>query len=175
VGRDEFVMMTRQGTILLAEDEANDVFFMRRAFAKTNLINPVRAVSDGHEAVSYLMRQGLFQNPDEHPLPILILLDLKLPKQNGLEVLAWIRKQAPPISRIPVVMLTSSKQSNDVNRAYELGANSYLVKPDTFDGLLGMVKALEMYWFVMNIHPEIDTENPQLSADNGTVSSGTIN
>ncbi len=168
-------MSSSQSVILLAEDEANDVFLMQRAFAKAKLINPVQVVSDGEMALSYLKGVGEFHDREKFPLPMLILLDLKLPRRSGLEVLAWIRDQEPPIRRIPVVVLTSSKQSNDVNRAYELGANSYLVKPVAFEGLLDMVKALEMYWFIMNEQPEVGAENLQPSVDHGTVSPRFVN
>ena len=168
-------MSSLQSVILLAEDEANDVFLMKRAFAKVKLINPMEVVSDGELAISYLKGTGQFHDREKYPLPMLILLDLKLPRRSGLEVLAWIREQEPPIRRIPVVVLTSSKQSNDINRAYELGANSYLVKPVAFEGLLDMVKALEMYWFIMNEQPEVELDNLQPSVDHGTVSPRFVN
>jgi len=125
-------------------------------------------VGDGEQAIAYLSGAGPYQNREKFPLPMLVLLDLKLPRRSGLEVLAWMRQQGAPICRIPVVVLTSSKQSVDVNRAYELGANSYLVKPVTFEGLLDMVRALEMYWFMMNEQPEF-SENIQIP-EHGTVS-----
>lgn len=168
-------MITRQGIILLVEDEASDVFLMQRAFDKVKLVNPVQTVPDGDQAISYLKGQGQYRNREQHPLPEIIFLDLKMPRRSGLEVLAWIREQEPPIRRIPIVVLTSSKQSNDVNRAYELGANSYLVKPAAFEGLIDMVKALETYWFSMNEQPAVESDNPQPCVDHGTVSSSFIN
>lgn len=151
-------MIASQATILLAEDEVNDVFLMERAFRKAKLLNPLKVVSDGEEAIAYLNGDGRFADRREFPLPILVLLDLKLPRRTGLDVLEWIRSQNSTLRRVPVVILTSSKQSVDVNRAYDLGANSYLVKPVDFDGLLSMVKALEMYWFVLCQKPDIQFE-----------------
>ncbi len=162
--------MNSQARILLAEDESNDVFLMQRAFAKARIINPIDVVSDGEEAIAFLSELAA-AGRGPRSFPMLMLLDLKLPRRSGLEVLAWMRQQEAAIRRIPVVVLTSSKQSTDVNRAYELGANSYLVKPVTFEGLLDMVKALEMYWFMLNEQPEIQPESLQTASENGRVSS----
>jgi len=93
-----------------------------------------------------------------YPLPALMLLDLKLPRKSGLEVLAWLREQRG-LLRLPVVVLTSSKESVDVGQAYDLGANSYLVKPVAFDKLLEMVKALGLYWLILNEKPDIHLSN----------------
>lgn len=150
-----FKMSASPATILLAEDETNDVFLMRRAFEKAKLLHPLPVVSDGAEAISYLSGEGRYANRQEFPLPTLLLLDLKLPRRSGLEVLEWIRRQPSPLRRLPVVILSSSQQTIDINRAYELGANSYLVKPVDFAGLLELVKALEMYWFVFSQKPEV--------------------
>jgi CheY-like chemotaxis protein len=142
-------------TILLVEDDPNDVFLMQRAFRKANLANPIQVVQDGESAVLYLEGQEQYSDRALYPLPILMLLDLKLPRRSGLEVLEWLRQQ-PKLRRLPVVVLTSSREHVDVNRAYELGANSYLVKPVAFDGLLNMVQSLNQYWLIVN-------ENPSLS------------
>lgn len=151
-------MTTSQATILLAEDEANDVFLMQRAFRKANLVNPLQVVSDGVEAISYLNGESRYADRNAFPIPTLVLLDLKLPRRSGLDVLEWVRQQTTPIRRVPIVILTSSKQSIDVNRAYDLGANSYLVKPVDFEGLLGLVKALDLYWLNLTQKPELDGE-----------------
>lgn len=148
-------MNASQAHILLVEDEPNDVFLIQRAFRKANLLNPIQAVSDGEQAIAYLTGQKEFGDRQKYPMPVLILLDLKLPRKTGLEVLAWLREQPAPLKRVPVVVLTSSKQSTDINRAYDLGANSYLVKPVAFEGLLQMVKALDLYWLILNEKPEI--------------------
>ncbi len=136
-------------TILLVEDDANDVTLIRRAFARAKLANPVQVVNDGEQAVAYLAGAVEFSDRARYPLPVLILLDLKMPRKSGHEVLEWLKEQ-PELRRIPVVVLTSSGETPDVNRAYDLGANSYLVKPVAFDDLLGMVKTLGVYWLIMN-------------------------
>lgn len=142
-------------TVLLAEDNSTDALMVQRAFKKANLLNPVQVVDDGDKAVAYLSGQGSYADRDRHASPVLLLLDLKLPRRSGLEVLEWLRQQ-PGLKRLPVVVLTSSKEHSDVNRAYDLGANSYLVKPVDFDPLLEMVKTLGLYWVVMNEKPETD-------------------
>ena len=142
-------------TILLAEDNSTDALMVQRAFKKAHLMNPVHVVDDGDKAVAYLSGNGVYADREKYPLPVLMLLDLKLPRRSGLEVLEWLRQQEG-LKRLPVVVLTSSKESSDVNRAYDLGANSYLVKPVDFDPLLEMVKTLGLYWVVMNEKPETD-------------------
>lgn len=139
-------------TILLVEDDSNDVLLIQRAFRKAKLVNPLQVVQDGEAAVLYLGGQGLYADRDRYPLPILMLLDLKLPRLSGLEVLEWLRQQ-PELRRLLVVVLTSSRENADVNRAYDLGANSYLVKPVAFDGLLEMVRTLNQYWLILNEKP----------------------
>jgi CheY-like chemotaxis protein len=139
--------------ILLIEDSPDDQVLIRRAFRKANLLNPLHVAEDGDVAVAYLGGEAGYADRTAHPLPAIVLLDLKLPRRSGLEVLAWIRAQ-PVIGSTPVVVLTSSRESADVKRAYELGANSYLVKPVEFDGLLEMVKSLRVYWMVLSVLPE---------------------
>ncbi len=145
-------------TLLLVEDDANDVMLFRRAKDKSNLANPLQVVEDGEAAVAYLSGQGQYADRNRYPLPALMLLDLKLPRKSGLEVLAWLREQ-PGLLRLPVVVLTSSKESVDVGQAYDLGANSYLVKPVAFDKLLEMVTALGLYWLILNEKPDIHLSN----------------
>ncbi len=142
--------------ILLVEDDANDVILIRRAFAKAEITNPVYTVEDGDAAVAYLAGEGAYADRDDHPLPGVVLLDLKLPRRSGLEVLEWVR-QSPTLRRLPIVVLTSSRESADVNRAYDLGANSYLVKPVGFDALTDLVRILQGYWVGWNEKPEIET------------------
>ena len=148
-------MSVREGVILLAEDDANDVLLIQRAFQRNLVANPVQVVRDGDEAVAYLSGQAPFADRERHPLPVLMLMDLKMPRKSGLEVLEWVRQQ-PGLKRLPIIVLTSSNQSPDINRAYELGANSYLVKPAGFDSLLDLVKNLDMYWLILNERPELD-------------------
>jgi len=148
-------MSVRDGVILLAEDDPNDVLSVQRAFQRNYVANPVQVVRDGEEALAYLSGQAPFADRERHPLPVLMLMDLKMPRKSGLEVLAWVRQQ-PGLKRLPIIVLTSSNQSPDINRAYELGANSYLVKPAGFDSLLDLVKNLDMYWLILNEKPELD-------------------
>ncbi|MRG98523.1 response regulator [Polyangium spumosum] len=148
-------MRTDELGVLVVEDDSTDVLMIRRAFKKSHLLNPLHVVDNGDAAVDYLAGRPPYDDRTQHPLPALILLDLKLPRRSGLEVLEWLRSQ-PGLRRIPVVMLTSSMESTDVRRAYDLGCNSYLVKPVSFEGLLDAVKALGVYWLLLNRRP--DTE-----------------
>ena len=148
-------MSSREYAVLLAEDDANDVLLIQRAFQKTNIANPLRVVRDGEEAVAYLSGQEPYADRDRHPLPMLLLLDLKLPRKSGFEVLQWLRQQSS-LKRLPVVVLTSSNQNPDINKAFDLGANSYLVKPGGLDSLLELVKNLDMYWLILNEKPELE-------------------
>jgi CheY-like chemotaxis protein len=141
-------------TILHVEDDPNDVFLLRRAFEKAAVDAPLVSVGDGLEAEDYLAGRGAYADRAKHPQPSLVLLDLKLPKKSGLEVLKWLRGQAD-LRLIPVIVLTSSQDRGDVRRAYELGANSYLVKPAQIDTLVDMVKALSAYWMIYNKQPEM--------------------
>ncbi|MGH7396492.1 MAG: response regulator [Candidatus Rokuibacteriota bacterium] len=140
--------------ILLVEDSPDDALLIQRAFRKANLANPVQLVRDGEEAVAYLSGAPPYEDRARFPLPVFMLLDLKLPRRSGLEVLAWVRQESV-VKRLPVVILTSSRESVDVNRAYDLGVNSYLTKPVGFEALLAMVKSVNLYWLVLNENPEI--------------------
>lgn len=140
--------------ILLIEDSDDDQILMRRAFTRANLANPIYAVSDGDEATAYLSGEGKYADREAYPLPILILLDLKLPKRSGHELLQWLRAQ-PGLKRTPVAILTSSKQTIDINRAYDLGANAYLVKPVEFESLVELVHSLHLFWLILNEAPDI--------------------
>ena len=142
-------------TILVVEDNPTDVMLIRRAFEKSKLANPVHVVGDGDAAVEYFSGEGTYADREKFPLPILMLLDLKLPKRSGLEVLEWLRIQET-LKRIPVVVLTSSQQDRDVNAAYDIGVNSYLVKPVEFEGLLQMLKTVNLYWLMLNERPRFN-------------------
>jgi CheY-like chemotaxis protein len=133
--------------ILLIEDNPDDVLLMQRAFRKLNLLNPLQVLEDGETAIAYLTRVVAGDAAAE--VPALVLLDLKLPRRSGLEVLEWLRAQ-PRLRRCPVVVLTSSKEAPDVRTAYDLGANSYLIKPVEFQSFLDMVGTLNLYWLVLN-------------------------
>ena len=140
--------------VLLVEDDENDILFVQRAFKQAGILNPIVVARNGDDAVDYLGGTGAFADRDRHPLPVFVLLDLKLPRRTGLEVLQWVKERAG-VKRIPIVVLTSSKHDSDVNRAYELGANSYLVKPVSFQGLIELVKTLQLYWLVLNERPAL--------------------
>lgn len=147
-------MQSTYRTILLVEDNPDDVLLIQRAFHKARLSYPLHQVGDGEEAIHYLDGKGIYANRQQHPLPGLLLLDLKLPRTSGMEVLAWLKSQ-PGLSQLPVVVFTSSREDTDIQRAYELGANSYLVKPVHFDDLLEMVQTLGIYWLQFNERPDM--------------------
>lgn len=149
-------MYAEDETILLVEDNPKDVLLIQRAFRKANLTNPLQVVGDGEAAVFYLSGEGSYENRDRYPLPSLMLLDLKLPRKSGAEVLEWLRQQ-PRLKRLPVVVLTSSREYADVNKVYDLGANAYMVKPVTFDNLVEIVKTLNLHWIVFNEKPQVGT------------------
>ena len=148
--------MKHHDIILLVEDNPSDVLLLQRAFRKANVTVPLQAVGDGEAAVSYLSGQEPYGDRIHHPLPVLILLDLKLPRKSGAEVLEWLRQQ-PILNRLPVVVLTSSKEYADINRVYDLGANAYMVKPVAFDNLVDIVKTLNMHWIIFNEKPQVET------------------
>lgn len=137
--------MTDNYTILLVEDDANDVLFLQRALKKNGINNPVSVLSDGDEAIAYLTGVGKYSDRLEYVFPRVIMLDLKMPRRGGLEVLEWL-KEHPQYRVIPTLVLTSSKLNEDVMKAYGLGANSYMVKPSNFDELQRMIKTAHEYW-----------------------------
>ncbi|MHB8425085.1 MAG: response regulator [Gammaproteobacteria bacterium] len=141
-------------TILLVEDDLNDVMLIKRAFSKSRIVNPIACVENGEDAVAYLRGDGKYADRRQHPLPFMLLLDLKLPRLSGHEVLQWLRGQ-PLLKRLPVVVLTSSREPVDINRAYELGANSYLVKPVVFEEFAALMRQLQVYWLMLSEHPDI--------------------
>ena len=148
--------MSRNGrtTILLAKDDQNDAMLIKRAFSKSRIVNPIVCVENGEDAVAYLRGDGQYAERQQHPLPFMLLLDLKLPRLSGHEVLQWLRGQ-PLLKRLPVVALTSSREPVDINRAYELGANSYLVKPVVFEEFAALMRQLQVYWLMLSEQPDI--------------------
>lgn len=152
--------MEPQFTILILEDDPNDVFLLQRALQKNQILNPVRVVGDGVEGVAYLSGQGKYTDRETYPFPSFIILDLKMPRMGGLEVLQWLR-QHPEYQVIPTLVLTSSKQQIDIVRAYRLGVNSYMVKPGSFDELQAMIRKVYDYWTVC-AKPEAGSFNPSL-------------
>jgi CheY-like chemotaxis protein len=141
--------MTTAGTILLVEDNEDDVFLMKRALKSAGIINPVSVAEDGQQAIDYLAGSGDYGDRAAHPIPAVVFLDLKLPLKRGLDVLAWIRRQ-PEFEGLVVVVLTSSNEPSDLKEAYRLGANSYVVKPPTAAQLLDLAKAFKWYWLQFN-------------------------
>lgn len=141
--------------ILLVEDSPDDVKLIIRAFSKTRLPKRVEVVRDGAEALAYLFGKEPYADRGAYPLPVLIILDLKMPRVDGFDVLATI-KQAPHLRRIPIVVLTSSSETADVDRCYDLGANSYLVKPGSWEGFTRVVAEIESYWLTLNVTAPIE-------------------
>ena len=152
--------------ILLVEDDPNDVLLIQRAFQKAGLADSLKVVNDGDEAIEYLTGHGRFDDRSLFPLPYLLLLDLKMPGTDGFEVLRWARNQEN-LKRLLIVVLTSSNLQADVDRAYELGANSYLVKPVSFDEMVHLIQRFEAYWSEINRTPSSpaspETTRPQTS------------
>jgi CheY-like chemotaxis protein len=139
-------------TILVAEDNADDVFLLNRALKKARVANPVRFVSDGEEVMAYLRGEGKFADRAEHPFPGLLLLDIKMPRLDGLETLALIRSD-PRYKRLVVILLTSSNREQDINEAFDLQANSYLVKPARPEEMVGLLEQIQGYWLGLNHFP----------------------
>jgi CheY-like chemotaxis protein len=132
--------------VLVVEDNGDDRALLARAFRKAGVAVPVRYATDGDEAVAALAESAA---DPTRPRPAVVLLDLKLPRRSGFEVLGWMRAQ-PGLRRVPVVILTSSNENVDLQRAYDLGANSYLVKPARPEALLEMVERIDAYWLRLN-------------------------
>jgi CheY-like chemotaxis protein len=135
--------------ILIVEDNVDDLFLLKRAFRLAGISNQLCYAEDGQRAIDYLQGTGPFGDRDAYPLPALVLLDLKLPTKHGFEVLAWIRQQ-PSFKRVIIVVLTSSGEENDISRAYDLGANAYLVKPTSAEKLTEIIRALDIFWLCHN-------------------------
>jgi CheY-like chemotaxis protein len=135
--------------VLYVEDDQNDAYFLQRAFRQTGVANSLIVVPNGQEAIDYVSGSGQYADRNEHPLPCLALLDLHLPKKSGIEVLTWFRNQATNRT-LPIIILTSSAQDGDIERAYLCGANAYLVKPSQPEELSVMVKAIKDFWLVHN-------------------------
>lgn len=139
-------------TILLVEDNPSDVDLTKRALMKGHIVNELVVVTDGQEALDYLLGVGAYAGRDKSDLPTLTLLDLKLPKVSGLDVLRRIRTERTT-RRIPVVILTSSREEQDMAAGYDLGVNSYIRKPVDFEHFVQSVSQLGLYWLVLNEPP----------------------
>src|SRR5215469_46484 len=146
-GTSDSVMDDSKYTILLVEDEENDAKLLEMAFKRNGILNPVHWAKDGLEAIAYLNGEGAYANRELYPFPEVLLLDLKMPRMNGLELLAWIREH-PDFKVIPTIIMTSSRLDLDIQKAYELGANTYMIKPSSFAELARMVQLAHDYWSV---------------------------
>jgi len=143
-------------TILMAEDDEDDCMLVKEAFAESRLINDLRFVRDGEELMDYLHHRNRYSDRAVSPCPGLILLDLNMPRKDGREALREI-KGDPRLRSIPVVVLTTSEDKNDILRSYDLGASSFITKPVTFEGLVNVIKSFGRYWFeIVELPPQGD-------------------
>jgi CheY-like chemotaxis protein len=156
--------MTNDKLILLVEDDPNDVLLLERAFEKAGLNKGLRIVRDGEQAIQYLNGEALYSDRKKYPLPFLLLLDLKMPGIDGFEVLQWVRR-SPEFQRLLIVVLTSSNQQSDVDKAYDLGANSYLIKPVGFEEMSNLVQRFEIYWTEINRTPTAPAAVPLVTSE----------
>ena len=136
---------SRTITILMADDDADDRLLTRDALSESRVINDLRFVEDGEQLMDYLRRRGRFEDPASSPRPGLILLDLNMPRKDGRAALEEI-KSDPDLRRIPIIIMTTSQAEEDIYRSYDLGANSFITKPVTFERLVDLMKALGKYW-----------------------------
>lgn len=141
-------------TILLVEDSEDDVFFMTRAFTAAGLLTPLARVENGQKAIDYLSGKPPYDERTRFPLPSLVLLDLKMPFLSGFEVLRWIRNRSS-CARVPVIVFTTSNQERDVETAYELGANAYIVKPDRPEECSDLAALIKRFWLEANVPPPL--------------------
>jgi len=141
--------------LLVVEDNIDDFLLLKRAMRNAKLQNPLQHVDDGEKAIQYLSGLPPYDDRTRWPMPLVVLLDLKLPRRSGFEVLAWLRSQEG-LRRLPVVVLTSSDQNEDIKKAYDLGANSYLVKPGTLEDLIKLTQLVDMYWVLCNKPAELN-------------------
>ena len=152
-------------TILLVEDNDDDVFLITRAFKTVGLVTPMVRATDGQDAIDYLSGKGQYADRVKFPMPALVLLDIKMPFISGLEVLRWIRAQ-PSFAPLPVIMFTTSSQECDVRSAYDSGANAFLVKQARLDECTNLANVIKQFWIDANIAPpsEIADNLPQSEA-----------
>ena len=146
--------MNERHTILLVDDSENDIILMRAAFGKAEFNIPLQEVHNGEQAIAYLKGEGIYSDRQKHPLPSVMLLDLNMPMKNGFDVLRWVRTQ-PAIKRLSIIILTASMRPEDVERAFDLGATSYLVKPSNIDALTAMIRCLRD-WVQINHFPPLN-------------------
>jgi len=152
----EIDMDKDQYTILLVEDDLNDIFLVKRAFKMAQIQNPLQVVTDGQEAISYLRGEGKYENRELYPLPKLIVMDIKMPRRTGFEVLEWVKGDGKPLRRIPIVIVSSSDNPADINLAYELGANAYMIKPVEFRAVEHLFESITHYWGLECAKPALE-------------------
>ena len=145
--------MNEKQTFLLVDDSIDDLVMMREGFAQANCTHPLQEVHNGEEAISYLKGEGPWSDRSEHPLPIIMLLDLNMPKKNGYDVLVWVRSQ-PGLKHLTIIILSASMRNEDVERTYYLGASGFLVKPSTLEKLVTMMRSL-CAWIEINHFPPL--------------------
>jgi len=138
-------METKEFTVLLVEDDLNDIFLVKRAFKAAHLENPLQVVTDGEEATNYLSGKGKYADRDTYPLPRLIVMDIKMPRMSGFDVLEWIKNDGT-LRRIPVIIVSSSNRPQDIDMAYQLGANAYMVKPVSYRAVERLFESITHYW-----------------------------
>jgi CheY-like chemotaxis protein len=137
--------MHNDASVLLADDSEEDALLIRHAFQKAGIPNPLHIVNSCEEAISYLSGRRGYSNREEHPLPHLLLLDLRMQGLDGFELLRWVRHR-PGLESLAIVVMTASHKAWDMNEAYRLGANSFLLKPTDFEGLIELARGLDRYW-----------------------------
>jgi len=147
-------------TILLAEDDDNDAFLIRHTFRKAHLLNPIVHVRDGEEAIAYLKGDGCYSDRERFQLPFMLLLDLKMPRGDGFDVLRWVQTQSQLQGMLSVI-LTSCTHESDIARAHKLGAHSYLTKPGGFDELIQLMNRLNGSWLMTGVCPDVPCPHEQ--------------
>lgn len=145
-------MSTKKFHVLLVEDNRHDVRFLQRAWSVNKITNPLHVVPHGQACLDYLLHQDTYNDAAEHPRPGIILLDIRMPVMDGIECLRRIR-ELPELKRIPVIMLTTSKEEEDLIRGYELGCNSFMQKPVDFEKLAEAVRIINLYWTLSELPP----------------------
>jgi CheY-like chemotaxis protein len=148
--------MNSDFTILLAEDSETDVLLVRRALQGAGIHARMEVVADGEEAIAYLRGENQYTDRQRYPMPNLLLLDIKMPGKNGLEVLEWLRStEQPGLNRLPVIIMSASNFQSDIDRAYDLGVNAYLMKPSAFGELVGTMRRTAEFWKDTAEHPSV--------------------
>ncbi len=144
--------VNRLRSVLLAEDDENDVFFLKRAFKEANVENPFFVVRNGEEAIAYLAGTGPFSDRAKHQLPCLVILDLKMPGRSGMDVIQWKQEQYV-LKTLPCIVLSSSAHRHDIERAYQLGASAFVVKPPSVESRTALAKMIKGFWLEFNQPP----------------------